>query len=160
MALRAAIVTVSDSVSQGKRQDQSGPAVGERCTALGWKVVSTHVVSDDSAVIQVRLRDLAESGQVDLVITTGGTGIGPRDSTPEATTGACDKLIPGLGEMMRQKGMQATPRAALSRGVVGVRGKTLILNLPGNPQGAVASLDAIAELLPHAVEVLGGASHD
>ncbi|HXN23586.1 MAG TPA: MogA/MoaB family molybdenum cofactor biosynthesis protein [Candidatus Dormibacteraeota bacterium] len=160
MSLRVAIVTVSDSVSQGKRQDQSGPAVSARCSELGWKVISTHVVSDDSAVIQVRLRDLAESAQMDLIVTTGGTGIGPRDSTPEATAAACEKLIPGLGEMMRQKGMQATPRAALSRGVVGVRGRTLILNLPGKPQGAVDSLNAIAELLPHAVEVLGGSSHD
>lgn len=160
MSLRVAIVTVSDSVSLGRRQDQSGPAVGERCAALGWKVISTHVVSDDSAVIQVRLRDLAESGQVDLVLTTGGTGIGPRDSTPEATTGACEKLIPGLGEMMRHKCMQAAPRAVLSRGVAGVRGRTLIVNLPGSPQGAVESLNAIADLMPHAVEVLGGASHD
>jgi molybdopterin adenylyltransferase len=160
MSLRVAVVTVSDSVSQSKRQDQSGPAVGERCVALGWKVMSTHVVSDDSAVIQVRLRDLADSGQVDLVLTTGGTGIGPRDATPEATSGACERLIPGLGEMMRQKCMQAAPRAVLSRGVAGVRGRTLILNLPGSPQGAVESLNAIADLMPHAVEVLGGASHD
>ncbi len=160
MSLRVAIITVSDSVSQGKREDQSGPAVAKRCAELGWKIASTHVVCDDSAVIQVRLRDLAESAQVDLVLTTGGTGIGPRDSTPEATTGACEKLIPGLSEMMRQKGMQNTPRAVLSRGVAGVRGRTMILNLPGNPQGAVESLNAVVELLPHAVEVLGGASHD
>lgn len=160
MTMRVAIITVSDSVSQGKREDQSGPAVEKRIAELGWKVVSTHVVSDDSAVIQVRLRDLAESGQVDLVLTTGGTGIGPRDSTPEATSGACEKLIPGLGEVMRQKGMQTTPRAVLSRGLAGVRGRTLILNLPGSPQGAIESLNAIAELLPHAAEVLSGASHD
>lgn len=160
MSLRVAIITVSDSVSQGKREDQSGPALAKRSAELGWKIVSTHVVSDDSAAIQVRLRDLAESSQVDLVLTTGGTGIGPRDSTPEATSGACEKLIPGLAEVMRQKGMQTTPRAVLSRGVAGVRGRTLILNLPGSPQGAVESLNAIADLLPHAVEVLGGASHD
>jgi molybdenum cofactor synthesis domain-containing protein len=106
------------------------------------------------------LRDLAESGQLDLVLTAGGTGFGPRDATPEATIGACERLIPGLSELMRQKGMESTPRAVLSRGVAGVRGRTLIVNLPGSPQGAVESLNIIADLLPHAAEVLGGAAHD
>ena len=160
MALRVALVTVSDSVSAGQREDASGPALRERCTALGWQVVSTHVVSDDSAVIQVRLRELADSGELDLVLTTGGTGVGPRDSTPEATMAACEKLIPGLSELMRQKGQQATPRAMLSRAAAGIRGRTLIVNLPGSPSGAVESLNAVAELIPHAVEVLHGARHE
>jgi molybdopterin adenylyltransferase len=160
MALRVAIVTVSDSVSTGQREDLSGPAVRDRCTALGWQVSSSTVVSDDPTVIQVKLRELADSGEVDLVLTTGGTGVGPRDSTPEATAAACEKLIPGLAELMRQKGQQGTPRAMLSRGAAGIRGRTLIVNLPGSPRGAVESLDAVAELIPHAVEVLHGARHE
>lgn len=160
MAPRVAIVTVSDSVSAGQREDLSGPAMRERCTALGWQVSSSTVVSDDPAVIQVKLRELADSGEVDLVLTTGGTGVGPRDSTPEATAAACEKLIPGLGELMRQKGQQGTPRAMLSRGAAGIRGRALIVNLPGSPRGAVESLDAVAELIPHAIEVLHGARHE
>ncbi|HYL10955.1 MAG TPA: MogA/MoaB family molybdenum cofactor biosynthesis protein [Candidatus Acidoferrales bacterium] len=160
MALRVAVVTVSDSVSAGQREDLSGPAVRERCAALGWQVASTHVVSDDPAMIQVRLRELADSGELDVVLTAGGTGVGPRDSTPEATIAACEKLVPGLGELMRQKGQQAAPRAMLSRAAAGIRGRTLIVNLPGSPRGAVESLDAVAELIPHAVEVLHGARHE
>jgi len=97
---------------------------------------------------------------LDLILTTGGTGVGPRDITPESTVAVCEKIIPGLGELMREKGRQVTPRAALSRAIVGVRGRVVIVNLPGSPKGAVESLDAVAELLPHAVEVLRGAGHD
>ncbi len=160
MALRVALVTISDSVSAGQREDASGPAVRHRCAALGWQVVSTHVVSDDAAMIQVKVRELTDSGEADLVLTTGGTGVGPRDSTPEATIAACEKLVPGLAELMRQKGQQTTPRAMLSRGAAGIRGRTLIVNLPGSPKGAVESLDAVADLVPHAVEVLHGARHE
>ena len=160
MALRVVVVTVSDSISAGQGEDVSGPAVRERCTALGWRVVSSHIVSDDSAMIQVKLRELADAGEADIVVTTGGTGVGPRDSTPEATMAACEKLVPGLAELMRQKGQQTAPRAMLSRAAAGIRGRTLIVNLPGSPKGAVESLDAVAELIPHAVEVLHGARHE
>ncbi len=158
--MRVALVTISDSVARGVRQDRSGPALRERCVALGWQVISVHVVSDEPSEIQARLLELADSGVTDVILTTGGTGLGPRDSTPEATQAVCEKMIPGLGELMREKGRKANPRAVLSRGVAGVRGRTIIVNLPGSPHGAVESLDAVADLLPHAVEVLGGARHD
>ena len=158
--MRVALLIVSDSVYQGARQDLSGPALRERCQQLGWRVVSAQVVADELAPLHARLLELADSGLADLILTTGGTGLGPRDVTPEATLAVCEKTIPGLSELMREKGMQANPRAALSRAVAGVRGRTLIVNLPGSPRGAVESFDAIAELLPHAIEVLRGARHD
>jgi len=158
--MRVAIVTVSDSTSQGLRLDRSGPALRERSQQLGWQVASALVVADETSVIQARLIELADSHLVDLILTTGGTGVGPRDTTPESTVAVCEKIIPGLGELMREKGRQVTPRAALSRAIVGVRGRVVIVNLPGSPKGAVESLDAVADLLPHAVEVLRGARHD
>ena len=158
--MRVAVLTVSDSVSQGEREDRSGPAVAERCRALGWQVNSADVVSDDRNLLEKRLATLADSASVDLILTTGGTGIGPRDTTPEATAAVCRQILPGLGEVMREKGREKNSRAALSRAVAGVRERALIVNLPGSPRGAVESLDAVAELLPHAIEVLRGASHD
>jgi molybdopterin adenylyltransferase len=158
--MRVAILTVSDSVSQGLRQDQSGPALRERCTALGWQVVGVTVAADEVAAIQARLIEWADASAADVILTTGGTGIGPRDVTPEATAGICERLLPGIGEVMREVGRRSNPRAALSRAVAGVRKGTLIVNLPGSPKGAVESLNAIAELLPHAVEVLRGSRHD
>jgi molybdenum cofactor synthesis domain-containing protein len=146
-------------VARGERQDGSGPALSERCCALGWQVLSYEALSDDREALQKRLASLADLDSVDVVLTTGGTGIGPRDTTPEATAAVCQKLLPGLGELMREKGSQKNPRAVLSRAVAGVCKNALIVNLPGSPRGAVESLDAVAELLPHAVEVLRGASH-
>ena len=157
--LRVAVVTVSDSVSQGKSADRSGPAVSERCKALGWEVVSSQVLPDDRIALEKLLASLADSGSADLILTTGGTGIGPRDTTPEATAAVSSKLLPGFAELMREKGRQFTPRAVMSRAVVGVRAQALIVNLPGSPKGAVESLDSVADLLPHACDVLHGAHH-
>jgi len=158
--MRVVILTISDSVSHGVRGDASGPALRERCLQLGWDVVAEAVLPDEPASIRERLISLVNDGAAELILTTGGTGIGPRDSTPEATKEACQKLLPGIPEVMREYGRKKNPRAALSRGVAGIRGNVLIVNLPGSPRGAVESLDAVAELLPHALEVLRGARHD
>jgi len=158
--MRVAVLTISDSVAKGQREDLSGPAVVAACRGLGWEIVSALRVSDDSAAIREQLRELADSGRLDLVLTTGGTGIGPRDNTPEATQGIAERVVPGIGEEMRRKGLEKTPTAVLSRGIAATRYKTLIVNLPGSPKGAAESLDAVAHLLPHAVAVLHGARHD
>lgn len=158
--MRVIILTISDSVSHGVRGDASGPALRERCLQLGWDVVAQAVLPDEPASIRERLVSLVNDGAAELILTTGGTGIGPRDSTPEATKEACQKLLPGIPEVMREYGRKKNPRAALSRAVAGIRGNVLIVNLPGSPRGAVESLDSVAELLPHALEVLRGARHD
>ena len=158
--MRVAVLTVSDSVSQGKRDDLSGPAVVAFCRGLGWEIVTTLRVSDELAALREQLRELADSGRLDLVLTTGGTGISPRDNAPEATQAIADRLIPGIAEEMRRKGLEKTPTAVLSRGLAVTRGKTLIVNLPGSPKGATESIEAVAHLLPHAVNVLHGARHD
>jgi len=154
------VLTISDSVARDERIDLSGPAVVQRCRELGWEVTSSLKCSDDPGQVRSHLRQLADSRRVDLILTTGGTGLGPRDNTPEATLDVAEKVIPGLAEEMRRKGAELTPNAILSRGVAVVRNVSLILNLPGSPKGAVESLDTLAELLPHALQVLHGARHD
>jgi molybdopterin adenylyltransferase len=158
--MRVAILTISDSVNRGEREDLSGPALVAGCRGLGWEVASTLRCSDDGPEIRNQLRTVADSGLADLVLTTGGTGLGPRDNTPEATLDIAGRTVPGLAEEIRRKGAESTPTALLSRGVVVVRGHTLIVNLPGSPKGAVESFDIIAHLLPHAIAVLRGANHD
>jgi molybdopterin adenylyltransferase len=158
--MRVAVVTISDSVSSGKSEDRSGPAVVTRCKELGWQIVSSHVLPDDRAAIENLLKKTADANDADVILTTGGTGVGPRDVTPEATIAIVERLIPGFGEHMRTEGAKKTPRAILSRAVAGIRATTIIINLPGSPRGAVESLDAIAEFLPHAVSILHGARHD
>src|SRR5271157_4051284 len=152
--MRVSILTVSDSVAAGKYEDRSGPAVAGRCRELGWQVVSASILPDDRAALEDFLKKAADSNDADLVLSTGGTGLGPRDSTPEATMAVAERLVPGFAEHMRAEGRKKTDRALLSRGLAAIRGTTLIINLPGSPKGAVESLDAIAELLPHAVAVV------
>jgi molybdenum cofactor synthesis domain-containing protein len=152
--MTAAVLTVSDSVTRGEREDRSGPAVAEELRVRGFEVTSTGIVSDDQDLIEQSLLALCVVAQ--LIVTTGGTGISERDVTPEATRAVCSRLIEGVAEKMRAEGLSATPLAILSRGVCGVRGRTLILNLPGSPSGAVESLAAVAEVLPHAIDLLSG----
>jgi molybdenum cofactor synthesis domain-containing protein len=157
--LTAAVVTVSDSVHLGERTDLSGPAVREVLTAKGFTVVGGEVVPDDRTAIENCLIEWCEKAQV--VTTTGGTGLATSDVTPEATRSVCDLLVPGIPERMRAEGAKHTVYAALSRGECGIRGHTLIVNLPGSPAAAVESLRAIVDLLPHALELLAGKTeHD
>ncbi|HEY1660183.1 MAG TPA: MogA/MoaB family molybdenum cofactor biosynthesis protein [Candidatus Sulfotelmatobacter sp.] len=152
--LTAAVVTVSDSCARGERQDASGPAVAELLSASGFLISAREIVPDDSTQIQTVLINLAK--QARLIVTTGGTGIAERDITPEATETICDRLVPGIAEKMRGEGSKKTPFAALSRGICGVFANSLILNLPGSPRGAVESLRAVLEILPHALSLLEG----
>ena len=158
--MRVAVLTISDSVSRGEREDLSGAALVAFCRGMGWEVTSQLRLPDDPAGIREQLRELADSGRIELILTTGGTGVGPRDNTPEATEAIADRVVPGIAEEMRRKGLEKTPTAVLSRAITATRGKAIIVNLPGSPKGAVESLEAVAYLLPHAVKVLHGARHD
>ncbi|MDQ6707886.1 MAG: MogA/MoaB family molybdenum cofactor biosynthesis protein [Acidobacteriota bacterium] len=143
-------------MSAGTREDVSGPAVKARLETLGWRVPSVEVLADDRALIADRLISLADRNQTPVIFTTGGTGLAQRDVTPEATRDALEREIPGIGEVMRAVGRQSTRLAPLSRAIAGTRGKTLIVNLPGSPRGAVESLDAIVDLVPHIIDLLNG----
>jgi molybdenum cofactor synthesis domain-containing protein len=152
--MTAAVITVSDSCSRGEKVDLSGPAVVEMLERRGFLVAQRALVADERSLIQEKLIELCAT--VRLVVTTGGTGIAPRDVTPEATRAVCERLIEGIAEQMRAEGMRKATFAALSRAVCGVLGTSLILNLPGSPAGAVESLAAVIDLLPHALELIAG----
>ena len=154
MPFTAAVLTVSDSSAAGQRDDLSGPAVRAALEVRDFKVVASSVVKDDQTSIEDALMEMCRQAQ--LVVTTGGTGIAERDVTPEATLSVADKVVHGVGERMRAEGGKKTPLAALSRGLCAVRGKSLILNLPGSPAAATDSLAAVIDILPHALELLAG----
>lgn len=152
--LTAAVVTISDSSSRGEREDLSGPAVAALLEKKQFQVVAREVVPDEQAAIEQVLLRLCEKTR--FIVTTGGTGVALRDVTPAATVSVCDRLIPGIAERMRIEGSAKTKFAALSRGVCGTRGQSVILNLPGSPKGAVESLEAVVDLIPHALQLLSG----
>ena len=154
---RVAVITVSDRVSRGEAVDGSGPAVAERLRLLGLDVEPIQVVPDEPVEIEAAITGAVARAR--LVVTTGGTGISPRDHTPEVTARLADYLVPGMAEEMRRRGREQTPQAVLSRGVVAVIGRSLVINLPGSRVGAVENLEAVAEVLPHALDQLAGGGH-
>ncbi len=154
MSIQIAILTVSDRSSRGEREDLSGPALQAEVAALGWQVCRAGIVPDEVDRIAGTLAEWADSGQADIILTSGGTGFALRDVTPEATRRVVERLTPGLDEAMRAASLNITAHAMLSRAVSGIRKRTLIVNLPGSPRGAVENFRVIAPVLPHAVELL------
>jgi molybdopterin adenylyltransferase len=153
---RAAVLTVSDAGSRGEREDTAGPACAELLRNAGFEVAFTSMVADEPAVISELLRRWADVEHVALVVTTGGTALGPRDRTPEATTEVCDYLVPGMAEAMRAASLTQTPMAMISRGIAGVRGGTLIVNVPGSERAARENLAVVVPVLEHATSLLSG----
>ncbi len=150
------ILTVSDRCSSGEREDKSGEIIRKIISQFGGRVVEYAVIPDERKLIAGRLTEWADKGGIDMIITTGGTGLAPRDVTPEATLDVIDKTIPGFSEAMRAKSLEKTPHAMLSRGVCGTRNRTLIINLPGSPKAVLECLPVILTALPHAIEVIKG----
>lgn len=151
----AAVLTLSDQGAAGHREDTSGPAIRERLAELGIAIGDQAIQSDDPDAIVARLREWVAQG-LDLIVTTGGTGFGPRDNTPEATRRVIEREAPGLSELMRAEGLSKTPMAALSRGICGIAAGTLIINLPGSERAVRENLDALAPVLPHALQLIAG----
>lgn len=156
----AAVLTVSDRSFRGERPDAGGPLVAELLKNAGYAVVKTAVVPDEQPQIEEALRRIADAGDVQLLVTTGGTGFSPRDVTPEATLAVCGRLTPGIPEAMRYASLQITPRAMLSRAQAGIRGGTLIINLPGSPKAVRENLEAILPTLDHGLKMLSGGPAD
>jgi len=154
MTIRFGILTLSDRSARGERIDSSGPALARLIEAEGWSIARQSLLPDDESAIRDLLVLWVDSGEVDVILTTGGTGFAPRDITPEATRAVIDREAPGLAEAMRVASLKITPHAMLSRNIAGIRGKTLIINLPGSPKGAVENLQVVLPVLPHAIQLL------
>jgi len=154
MTIRFGILTLSDRSSRGERADSSGPALAALIQAEGWSLVKQALLPDEESAIREILTSWADSGEMDIILTTGGTGFSPRDVTPEATRAVIDREAPGLAEAMRAASLKVTPHAMLSRIVTGIRTNTLVINLPGSPKGAVENLQVVIPVLPHAVQLL------
>ncbi|MBU1275579.1 MAG: MogA/MoaB family molybdenum cofactor biosynthesis protein, partial [Proteobacteria bacterium] len=160
MSHQAAILTISDKAAQGRREDLAGPALREALAPWGIETVLSETVPDEPDQIMAALKRYADELRLPLVLTSGGTGLSPRDNTPEATARVIERPVPGLAEAMRAEGLKHTAHAMLSRGLAGVRGATLIINLPGSPRGALENLQAVLPALPHALDKLCGDSKD
>ena len=154
MSIRFGILTLSDRSARNERADTSGSALADLILAQNWLVAKRVILPDEEPAIRATLIEWADSGNFDVILTTGGTGFAPRDVTPEATRSVIQRDAPGLAEIMRSEGLKKTPHAMLSRAVAGIRGRTLIVNLPGSPKGAVENLQTILPVLPHAVQLL------
>ena len=154
--MKAAVLTISDRCSRGEREDRSGPALAEAVERAGGEVVTCGILPDEREQISAKLRELVASGRVDLILTTGGTGLAPRDVTPEATLSVVDKVVPGIAEAMRSKSLEKTPMAVLSRAAAGIRGRCLIINLPGSPKAVQECLEVVLPAIPHAIEIIKG----
>ena len=158
--LRIGIVTSSDSCAAGSRADGSGPALQDLVRERGWTVAGYRLCADDADQLAAAIVDLADAESADVVLTTGGTGFGPRDVAPEVTARVCDRMAPGIAEHIRAESAKVTPRAMLSRGAAGLRGRTLVINLPGSLKAARESFGFVADQLEHAVEMIAGGGHD
>ncbi|HZU12834.1 MAG TPA: MogA/MoaB family molybdenum cofactor biosynthesis protein [Chloroflexota bacterium] len=156
--MRIGILTVSDRASAGVMEDRGGPAIRESLDP-SWEVARAEIVPDDAASIAERLRQWTDTQAVDVILTTGGTGLGPRDVTPEAVLSVADRPVPGIAEALRAAGLEQTPQAMLSRGVAAIRGHTLIVTLPGSPRGAAQGVELLRPVLPHAIATMQGSSH-
>lgn len=159
MAIRTAILTVSDMCSQGKREDTSGQTIKEMLPQDSFEVCEKTIVPDDYKTITKTLKRFSDELKVEIVLTTGGTGLGPRDVTPEATTAVCDRMAPGFSEIIRSESYKITHKAVLSRGISGMRNNTLIINLPGSPKAVRECLEIILKVLTHAVDMMHGGGH-
>ncbi len=152
--MRLAILTISDRSARGEREDRSGPIIQEIAIQRGWQVIASDIIADDQVEIEGQLASWCDGGEIDLILTTGGTGFSARDRTPEATRNVVERLAPGLAEAMRVRSMSKTPHAMLSRAVAGIRKSTLIVNLPGSPKAVEENLAVIIPALPHAIQLL------
>lgn len=157
--IKAVVLTVSDSCAIGQRDDVSGQTIVDILKQSTFDVCEKKIVADETQTITTELIRFSDKAKVDVVFTTGGTGLGPRDVTPEATIAVCERMAPGLAELMRLKGLEKTPNAVLSRAAAGIRKETLIMNLPGSPKAARECLQAILDILPHAVKMMHGGGH-